>query len=130
MEYLSHEHRILKFLAKVKDTGVVSYAHVKFMKPVGNDYAILKDRAVETTPYTDAEFDMAKVKNIFTDRNYMSDAQFDAARGLLIAEGHLKEDQFDIHPSAVGLHRAMEAQENKRINDEVERRKSLGEKVF
>lgn len=126
LSYLSHPHRIMKFLAKVKSEGVVTYAHVKFMKPVGVDYNRLKDRAEEVVPYTDAEFDLQKVKDIFTEREYMTPAEFDNAKSLLETRSLIASDKFDATPAAVQLHRDMEVEEKTRRDAEIQDKRDKG----
>lgn len=98
-------------MAKVKNSGVVTYSHVKFMVPKGNDYEILKDRKVEVTPLTDAEFDMQKVKEIFVERQYMTEADFDDACDSLQKKGLKHDGKFEATEEAASEFLRIESEE-------------------
>lgn len=117
MKYLDNEYRIMRYLAKPKKSGKLMLAHLKCLKPIGNDYDTLvelqkkrdnKEDISELIDFTDAEFDMEKVKQLFSDYNLITKADFDTAKQSLEVSNHIRADKFEAEAKAVTDYDAFE----------------------
>lgn len=111
MDLNSHEYRIVRFLSKVKQTGLLTYAHLKFLKPVGNDYKRLLAREEEVLPLSDAEFDLEKMREIFNEREYMTNAQFDVSVEDLKSKGMMDDKRVEATLPALMVYTTKESEE-------------------
>lgn len=100
MKYLDLEHRIIRYLGKLE--GIITVAHLNVLLPQGNDYASLVDiqarrrngeSVSEVIPWTDAEFDMARVRALFVERFGDTEGAFDSAVVSLRSQGYLDADE-------------------------------------
>ena len=130
MEYLSPEHRIMRYLAKPKAWNFIAVAHLKGMKEDGKDYTDLQEIEAsnlglswdspvfisEKKEYEDAKFDRAKVKQVFLDKELMTDREFEDACSLLEAEGYISN--FEATEKAIDEFEAMEVSQRDKIGKE------------
>ena len=111
MEYNSLEYRIMRYLAKPKKSGLLMLAHLKALKPVGKNYNTLvdlqkrrdnKEEISELIPWTDGEFDMEKVKQVFLDQGIAKTAtDFDTKVTLLRTNNYISPVKFEAATKAV-----------------------------
>lgn len=139
MNYLSHEHRILRYLAKVKASNTITGSHVKCLKSQGEDYAALSEinfkrqilglHVGDVRPNKDAEFDINKFKFFFTiEREYMTQVEFDTAINWLRANGYLHPDKLEATQLGVMRYQQMEEEEVLRGKQEINRKRAVGDK--
>jgi len=135
MIYLSHEHRILRYLAKIEKYGLF-IAHKKCMKEGSNDFTKLKDieekyrqkkAFVDGIVVGDGEIDVQKTKDLFVEREYMTAQEFDIAVDLLRSVGFLHPIKFKATNSAVVLHNQMEDERNLFIQQEIAKKRAAGD---
>ncbi len=106
-KYANNKGILLQSIAKMKETGIVTSAHLKVMKEEGNDYASLKTKMILspdcTVPYTDAEIDLVKLKNFFVSKGKMTPLEFDRLHTELKEEKLVKADKGE--PEDLGISR-------------------------
>lgn len=115
MKYLSLEHRLVRYFGKLD--GVLMLAHLNVLKPQGNDYAALLDikgrrqmgEAVsEIIPWTDGEFDEAKVRDLFIERFGDTAAAFDQVIATGRSLGYIDPVKLAPTPKAIAKFQEIE----------------------
>ena len=92
-------------ISKLKETGLVTCAHIKILKSVGNDYAKLVELEEKdgdgVIPHTDAEIDIVKLKSFFAKKGKITEKEFDTLHGELKAEKLVKADKGEPEESGI-----------------------------
>jgi len=106
MKYCDNQERILRYLAKIKDSGKIGVAHLKCMDGSCSDYTTLSnikssnlisaEKVSEIISVTNVKIDKEKVKKLYVDIYHdMTDKEFDEAVDTLISNGFLDKDKFE-----------------------------------
>ena len=133
MKYGDPDHMIMKYFAKIRESGKIGTAHLTCLKETGNDFAALSSVNVnnekvrkgekpieefssEIKSITDAEFDLDKLKALFVERKTMTSEQFDDGLKNLRNTGLMDKNNAEATDAGVLLFRDME---NVRIAEQV-----------
>jgi len=108
--FVSESSRILRYLAKPKESGKIMLAHLECLKPVGKDYEALLDiekrkkngeDLEELIPWTDAEFDWEKVKELFNNRGLVLKERFNERVRVLREKGDIRHTALELNDAGL-----------------------------
>lgn len=106
MKFRDTEYNLAQYLLRPKESGMLMLAHLKCLKAGSNDFDTLtamQERIISTgigeneiIPWTDGEFDMKKVRELFVERGLArSNVDFDSKVSTLRLNGDVHKQRLE-----------------------------------